>query len=337
MIVKIVSIYLPISGFLLCSGVIIYAGSRLSVYGDRLAELSGLGKAWIGLVLMAAVTSLPELIVGISSVAVVKAPDLAAGDVFGSCVFNLLILSFLDALQKKPLTSLVRNTHVFAGACGIILIALSGAGIFLSKILPSIAWFSSLTPVLFTVYFFFVWLIFKFESKLPASEQEKPAAPGDAKALRKTITLYALHAAVVVCAALFLPYFGKQIAQFTGLGNTFFGTLFLAASTSLPELVVSIAALRIGSLDMAVGNLFGSNIFNIFILGVDDIFYREGALFNKIELSHLASILTVIVMTAVATIGLLLKPDRKRFFLAGDTFVILLLYFGLMVVLYIGS
>lgn len=323
-----------ISGFVICSAAIVYAGTRLSVYGDRLAELTGLGKAWIGLILMAAVTSLPELITGISSVAIIKAPDLAAGDVFGSCVFNLLILSLLDALQKKPITSLVRTTHVFAGACGIILITLSGAGIFLSEQLPVIGWFSSITPVIFIVYVFSVWLIFKFENKSLPVIAEKQISEGNVKTLRKTLTLYGLNAAIVVGAALFLPYFGKHIAELSGLGNTFFGTLFLAASTSLPELVVSVSSLRIGSLDMAVGNLFGSNIFNIFILGIDDVFYREGSLFNKIELSHLLSILTVIVMTAVATIGLLFKAERKKFILAGDTFIILLLYVALMTVLY---
>ncbi|MBK9466366.1 MAG: hypothetical protein IPN56_16635 [Chitinophagaceae bacterium] len=77
---------------------------------------------------------------------------------------------------------------------------------------------------------------------------------------------------MVIGTAVFLPYFGEHIASETGLGNSFFGTLFIAAATSLPELVVSLAALRMGSTDMAVGNLLGSNIFNMFILGIDDIF-----------------------------------------------------------------
>ena len=146
--------------------------------------------------------------------------------------------------------------------------------------------------------------------------------------------LYGLHALIVVGAALFLPYFGKFIAEYSGLGNTFFGTLFLAATTSLPELVVSISALRMGALDMAVGNLFGSNIFNIFILGIDDLFYRDGSLFSNIEQSHLVSILTVIAMTSVAMIGLLFKAERKKFVLATDTFIILVLYVFMMMVLY---
>ena len=99
------SLYFNIAGFLACAVIIIYSGSKLSFYGDKIANLTGLGKAWIGLILMAAVTSLPELITGISSVVIVDAPNLAAGDIFGSCMFNLLILSvlvFLNHMSQPP-------------------------------------------------------------------------------------------------------------------------------------------------------------------------------------------------------------------------------------------
>ncbi|MBK6775902.1 MAG: hypothetical protein IPG74_08695 [Flavobacteriales bacterium] len=115
-----------IVGFLSCAALIVFSGSRLSYYGDRIAELTGWGRAWLGLILMAAVTSLPELLTGISAVTVVKAPDLAAGDVFGSCVFNLLLLSLLDVRLKRPLSSLVRSGHVVAALFGIILLTAAG-------------------------------------------------------------------------------------------------------------------------------------------------------------------------------------------------------------------
>jgi len=97
-----------ILGFTICAAIIIYSGTQLSYYGDKIAELTGLGRAWVGLILMSSVTSLPELITGISSVAIVNAPNLAAGDIFGSCVFNLLILSILDARGNIPLLSAVK-------------------------------------------------------------------------------------------------------------------------------------------------------------------------------------------------------------------------------------
>ena len=86
------------TGFIICTLVIVYSGTKLAKYGDIIAEKTGLGRAWIGLVLMASVTSLPELVTGISSVIYADVPDIAVGDVLGSCVFNMLILAILDAL-----------------------------------------------------------------------------------------------------------------------------------------------------------------------------------------------------------------------------------------------
>jgi len=180
--------------------------------------------------------------------------------------------------------------------------------------------------------------IFKYEhaALIESPPLEIPQSPTHSADLKKVIGGYAIHALIVIGAAIFLPYFGEHIAAHTGLGNAFFGTLFIAAATSLPELVVSLAALRMGSLDMAVGNLLGSNVFNMFILGVDDVFYREGSLFNAISPSHLLSVFVTIIMTAVVGLGLLFKPKKKQMWLLSlDTFIIALLYMALMTYLFI--
>jgi len=333
------NLYINILGFAACAGVIIYSGTKLSFYGDKIADLTGMGKAWIGLILMASVTSLPELITGISAVAIVKAPDLAAGDIFGSCVFNLLILSVLDARLKQPLFSVVKSSHIVASIFGIILLTVAGMAIFLSHEIPSVLWISSFTFVLFGIYLIAVFGIFKYEH---ASLIESPPenimqqSPSRSADLKKAIGGYALNALIVIGAAVFLPYFGEHIASYTGLGNSFFGTLFIAAATSLPELVVSLAALRMGSIDMAVGNLLGSNVFNMFILGIDDVFYREGSLFKDISPSHLLSVLITIIMTAVVVLGLLFKPKKKQVWhFSLDTFIIIILYLALIIYLFI--
>lgn len=332
------NIYIHIAGFLVCATIIIYSGTKLSFYGDKIAELTGMGKAWVGLILMASVTSLPELITGISSVAIVKAPNLAAGDIFGSCVFNLLILSVLDARIKEPLFSMVKSSHIVAAIFGIILLTVTGTAIYLSDEIPTVLWISSFSFVLFGVYLVSIWGIFKYEhaALIESPKLEIPQTSSHSADLKKVIGGYALHALIVIGAAIFLPYFGEHIAASTGLGNAFFGTLFIAAATSLPELVVSLAALRMGSLDMAVGNLLGSNVFNMFILGIDDVFYREGSLFNAISPSHLLSVFVTIIMTAVVGLGLLFKPKKKQLWLLNlDTFIIVLLYMALMTYLFI--
>jgi cation:H+ antiporter len=121
-----------IAGFLICATIVFFAGKRLSLYGDLLAEATGFSKGWIGLILLASVTSLPELMVGISSAAIVQSADLAVGDILGSCVFNLAILARLDAFVKDrhPLTSVISTSHVVNAGLGIILLSLVGLAIF---------------------------------------------------------------------------------------------------------------------------------------------------------------------------------------------------------------
>ena len=332
------NIYINSIGFLVCAMIIIYGGTKLSFYGGKIADLTGMGKAWIGLILMASVTSLPELITGLSSVIIVKAPNLAAGDIFGSCVFNLLILSVLDSRIKQPLFSMVKSSHIVAAIFGIILLTVAGMAIYLSNEIPSVLWISGFSFVLFGVYLVSIWGIFYYEHTTlnETPRIETPIISSNVAELKKVIGYYALHALIVIGAAIFLPYFGGHIATHTGLGNAFFGTLFIAATTSLPELVVSLTALRMGSLDMAVGNLLGSNVFNMFILGIDDVFYREGSLFRDISTSHLLSVFFTIIMTAVVVLGLLFKPKKKQLWLLSlDTFIIALLYMTLMTYLFI--
>lgn len=327
------NIYFNILGFTLCAAIIIFSGSKLSIYGDKIAEITGLGKAWVGLILMASVTSLPELITGISAVTIIKEPDLAAGDIFGSCMFNLLILSVLDARIKKPLFSIVKSSHILVVIFGIILLTFVGIAIHLTNQIPSILWMSSFTFLIFAIYLVSVWGIFKYEQAdlIKSGEINNTYTTYNRVELKSVIGNYALHALIVIGGAIFLPYFGEKIAAASGIGNSFFATLFIAAATSLPELVVSIAALRMGALDMAVGNLLGSNVFNMFILAIDDVFYTEGSLFSSISPSHLLSVFIVIIMSAVVALGLLFKPEKKQFWVFSlDTFIIVLLYVFVM-------
>jgi cation:H+ antiporter len=145
-------VIIDILAFIVCAALITLSGTQLSKQGNRLAELTGLSKAWIGLILMATVTSLPELVTGISSVVVVNAPDLAVGNVVGSCTFNLLILSLLDLMLKKPITSLVKTSHIVAGSFSIILLACVGVAILLAAETPSILWFSPFSLLLLIIY-----------------------------------------------------------------------------------------------------------------------------------------------------------------------------------------
>ena len=326
-----------IAGFVVCAAVIFFAGQRLSYYGDLLAEKTGMGKAWIGLILMASVTSLPELMVGISSVAIVKDADLAVGDIMGSCAFNLGILAMMDSFvpRSNAILRVASKNHILAAALGLILIAMVGLGLFLPEEIQLLS-FIGITSVSFIiVYLFSIRLIYQHEM---GNAQVKPAVESphheDGIPLRKVVMRYAMFALVIIAAALALPFFAEHIAEQTGLGKSFVGTLFLAVSTSLPEIAVSIAAVRMGSIDLSVGNLLGSNLFNVFILAIDDMFYTKGNLLKDASDVNILSVFSTLIMTAVVIIGLTISTRGKRYRMAWDSVLIFLIYVLNLVLLY---
>src|ERR687897_614023 len=137
--------------FLATALVIVLAGARLARYGDVLGEKSGLGRSWIGVVLLATTTSLPELFTGFGATALAALPDIALGDVLGSCMFNLLILSFMDALQPEPLSTRAHQSHALSIGFGLVLIGIAGFGLLGQARVPAVGWIGLYSPALIVV------------------------------------------------------------------------------------------------------------------------------------------------------------------------------------------
>jgi Ca2+/Na+ antiporter len=316
--------------FILCAAVILVAGTQLSRYGDVIADMTGLGRTWIGVVLLASVTSLPELITGFSSTAIFRVPDIAMGDIAGSCMFNLVIIAMLDALHSPaPISARVHQGQVLSASFGIVLLGLVSLSIILGEMLPVIGWVSVLSILFAGIYLLAMRIIFTYEQRRLVEEfVAEMATEAEARhpSSVRVYGLFTLNAVLIVGAALYLPGLAAELAGSTGLGQTFFGTIFVALSTSLPEVVVSIAALRIGAIDMAVGNIFGSNLFNIGILALDDLFYTPGPLLAAIETSHSIAVMAAMIMTAIAIVGLTYRSDSKRLFVAWDALGIVVVY-----------
>jgi len=333
------SMAILIAGFILCSALITYSGTRLSKYGDIIAELTGMGKAWMGLILMAAVTSLPELFTGFSAIILIDSPDIAVGSIMGSLSFNLVILAVLDYfVPGKPLSSVVTKSHVLAGFFGMILIVLSVIGILYGDLLPDIGWFSTFPVILIILYLVTMKIIYENERKFSTDPIQGVSAEysNGYKDINLNIAIkrYIIYALLVISGALSLPYFADSLAARTGMSESFVGTLLVAATTSLPELVVSIAAVRLGSMDMAVGNLLGSNIFNMLILAFDDLLYTKGQLLLVSDPNHALSGLVTLLMTAVVGISILIGSPKKRFVLGIDAIILIVLYITLIISLY---
>ncbi|MCI0490591.1 MAG: sodium:calcium antiporter [Blastocatellia bacterium] len=320
--------------FLACTAVIVFSGTRLSKYGDCIAEKTGMGRTWVGVILIASVTSLPELITGISSVTLFGLPDIAAGDVLGSCMFNILIIALLDLIAgSPPISTRAHQGQVLTAGFGILLLGLVSLSISTGARLPAVGWVGAYSFVFLGVYILTMRLVFFYEKRRVAEFIEELQYDHITK--RKAYIMYALNALVIIAAATYLPHLGERIAEMTGLGRTFVGSFFIAFSTSLPELVVSITALRIGAIDMVYGNLFGSNLFNIAVLAIDDFLYTKGPLISDISANHIISANAAMALTAIAVIGLTYKTTKKRLFLAWESLGIIIVYVLASVLLYL--
>ena len=302
--------------FAACLAFIGWGGFKLSRYGDVIAEKTGMGGTWIGLILMATVTSLPELVTGVSAVTIANSPDIAVGDVLGSCVFNLLIIVVLDFFyRKESVYTRASQGHVLSAGFGILLIGFAGFNILLSAngTLPSFWHVGIYTPIIILLYAVAMRTVFRYEREHMNTAAEGAAERYPGLTLKHAALRYIGSAGVVVAAALWLPFVGKAIALQMGWHQSFVGTLFVAFATSIPELAVTIGALRIGAIDMAIGNLLGSNLFDILILAIDDLLYRPGPLLSFASPSHAVTALSAMMMTGVAIIGLLYRPKTRVF------------------------
>jgi len=325
--------------FTLCAVAIMFAGTKLSFHGDVIAQKTGLGGSWVGLVLLAVVTSLPELITGVSAVTIKDLPEMAVSGTIGSCMFNMLVLAGLDLLSKnRPVSHLIHQGHMLSAGFGIVLISFAAIDILFGKHLPYIKALNSIDPLSIAfviVYLIAVKLIYAYEKtrvKEFAGEIAEATAPGGT--LRRSIVMFTLYSLLIVAAACYLPDAGEKIALTTGWGQNFIGTSFIAITTSLPEITVSVAAARLGSFDMAVANLLGSNLFNIAILAVIDFCYLKAPLLRSVSDMNALIALATIISMAIVVIGLTYRSETKFAFLASDALAILFVYIMANVLLF---
>lgn len=304
--------------FIVCSALIFFAGRRVAKYGDVIAEKTGLGGLWIGVVLVAVATSLPEIFTGVGSIVFIDAPDLTVGNLFGANTYNLLNIAFLDFLHKgSPLLSVVSSGQLLIAGLSIIPLLIAGIGIFLSLRLPAFNIFhiSIYSLLILFSYLVCVRIIFKFEKnqKMLKELQEEAEEVFKYKeiSLKKAYLFYGLSAALIVAAGIWLAYIGDELAKNLGLGQNFIGSLFLGFSTTLPEITVSVAALRLGAKEMAVANMLGSNLFNMSIIFINDLLYRKAPIFKVLSANHILTAFVVVFMTCVVICGLVLKPKNK--------------------------
>jgi len=220
--------------------------------------------------------------------------------------------------------------HIMSSGAGILLIGLTAISIFVGVKFSGLAlgWVSVPSILIIVLYLVAVRLMFVFERKrrsaLPSGEPQQYGA----LSMRSVWLKFALAAAAVIGAGIWLAYIGDEIDQVTGLGATFVGSLFLAFTTSVPELALTVAAVRLGAVDLAVADVLGANMINIAKIFILDLFYTEGSLISAVSNSHVMTAIVAVVMTIIVIFALLFRRRRK-------TFVFISWYGVLLIALYV--
>jgi len=294
-----------------CILVIFFSGQKVAKFGDIIGERTGLGQVWIGLIAVALITSLPELFTGISAVTIVKAPDLTVGDLIGANAFNMLNLALLDIFHRNgSVLSLASPIQRLTGWFSMLLIGVVAISLLLhiNSIETSVGWIGWYTPVIVIVYVIAVRQLFIAERKHPSIQE--PEVFHDEESMKMIYIKFLISAVFIIGAGIWLATIGDEIARLTGWGQSFVGSLFLAFTTTLPEITVSFSALRMGSIDLAVANMIGSNLFNLTIISIVDIIYLRGPVLANVSSGHLITAVTVFIMTLLFIAGIGFRQTR---------------------------
>ncbi len=333
---------------LVAGAIVVFSGSKLTGLADKMADKLHLGAGWIGLILLATVTSLPEVVAGGTAVAIGN-PDLAFAAVFGSCSFNITIIVLMNVVAGGgSVLRLAGSNHTLTSSFGLVLISLALFGILLvdkysTNLMHARVIEAGWAISILLAYLMCMRLTFQFEKGMMSlEEQDAPRERLGAGLIAGLVVL----ASVLILASWWLARTGDVLSEHEidwigqPLGATFVGACFLALATSLPEIATSVAAVRIGNFDLALGNIFGSNMFNIFTLPIfkavslirGDSLLASGANFHLSQ-NLIAGVLPII-LTAIAVGGLTYRSERRLLGRFGpDSALIFVVYLGGMYLL----
>jgi cation:H+ antiporter len=353
-------LWLNIALFTVAAVAVWIAGTRVAGWADAIARKTGLGQAAVGLLLLAGVTSLPEIAVTVTA-AVGNNPQLAVNNLLGSVALQVAILAVADAvIGKDALTSVLPDPVVLMQiALNMLILGVVAAAVVAGD--HGVWGVGVWTILLFALYVASVWILTRSPgrqawviggaAKLRGGAEGEGEGEGEGSgeskhevqaereqqqqlSLRALALRTAAGAAVILVAGFVLSRSGEVIATQTGLGQSMGGFLLVAISTSLPELSTVIASVRLGRYVMAVSDIFGTNLFNGGLLFVVDVFYRGGPVLNEVGPFAAFAALLGLAVSALFMIGLLERRDRTVLRMGYDSFATLLVYLGGVIVLF---
>ncbi|NQT33148.1 MAG: sodium:calcium antiporter [Candidatus Omnitrophica bacterium] len=295
--------------FLTCSSLMIFFAYHLCKEGVILSEKTHLEEGLIGMVFLALATSLPEIVTGSSAVFFLGKIGLGYGDIVGSVIVNLMILFLLDYYVGKG--------RILFKASRLNRITAAGALLLITTILifSLLRGFGVNIPTfkiigLESIFIAIVYIVCLEIVRRKSTGNEKNIYDTGESFFKLWIKFIILLCAVIALGV-WLAKTGEKISNETDLSQTFIGTLFLGLSTSLPELIVCFAALRAGSINMAIGNIFGSNLFDVVIISFMDGLCT-GPILGMLTRGQVIATAVAVVLSAIAVAGLFYKRDTSR-------------------------
>lgn len=286
--------------FLVLAFLTIYTSIRLSFYGDVLAKESKIGAAFVGGLLIASITSLPEFVTSISAV-VIDNPTLSFGDIVGSNMFNIFVLAVYNIYFFK--SNFFRNTSKrYLIECIILLTDYLFIVLGCHNILVNIV-----SIILFFAYIVYTYFVFKSDN-----EEDKQIE----KKTKHIVLKFIITAVFMVFLSVLLTYQADKISHlYPKFSSSSIGAMLLGITTSLPEVVTTFALLKLNNFDMATSNMLGSNIFNFLVLAISDLFIKDNYIYNYSDKFSMFYVFGGILITILFTLSIISKSNNKIFYI----------------------
>ncbi|WP_341229239.1 hypothetical protein [Nocardioides salarius] len=302
--------------FAVCAGVIGVAGVRLAGLVDRIADRTGLGEAVAGAVLMGLTTSLSGSVLSVSA-AVSGDAELAMSNAVGGIAVQTLFLAVADIAYRRA-----NLEHAAASIGNMIqgaLLMAQMSWLLVAFAMPqwTVGHVHVVTPLLLASYVYGLRLVRQTQAQpmwTPARTHEtrvdEPEEANQRESLAGQVVAFLLLAATIGTAGYVLERSASVIVSQTMLEAALVGTLFTAVVTSLPELVTTVAAVRNGSLTLAVSGIIGGNAFDTLFAAFSDVAYGEGSIYHAVSSTVVFWTALGVLMTAVLLMGLIRREER---------------------------
>ncbi len=293
--------------YFLSSAALVYFSIKCADYVDLLDKKTSLSGAFVGGVILAAVTSLPELVTSISSIYAVNNPGLIIGNVLGSNIFNLCIFGSLTALSVKAFAKCkIGRAHLATLVCTIVADVLMVATLLLDPAITRIPYFEINAASLAILIIYFISL--RYLSNDDTENEEEDTSP---LTVKQIVTRFILMALGLVGMSIVVTYFADQLQEKLNLGASLAGALFLGVTTSLPELTSSITLVRRRNFNAMVGNVVGSNMFNFTIFSIADFIAGKTYVYQHSDASMMM-IYFGVLSTVLVSVSILLQNKWKQ-------------------------